>query len=255
MTENAPINREKSTVSWGPLSAVLVTGGVYVLAQVFVGLVLGIAPVLIGWSEARIDTWLESTPGQFTANVLIQLSVLFLLWQFLQGRRARFRDLGMVHPKWLDLWDAVKGYVLYFVLILAILQLSAHLVPGIDLEQEQELGFSKSATGLALVPIFVSLVILPPLVEELLFRGFLYTGLRRKLPVIAAGFITCVLFGLAHLQVGSGNALLWVAALDTFVLSVILVRLREKTKSLWASMGVHMLKNLAAFIVLFVVKL
>ena len=99
--------------------------------------------------------------------------------------------------------------------------------------------------------VFISLVLLPPVVEEIVARGFLYTGLRSKLPKIVAALITSALFAAAHLQWGSGAPLLWVAALDTFTLSLVLVYLREKTGGLAASMGVHMLKNGLAFVVLF----
>jgi membrane protease YdiL (CAAX protease family) len=42
---------------------------------------------------------------------------------------------------------------------------------------------------------------------------------------------------------------MWAAAFDTFILSVVLVYLREKTGALYAGMLVHMLNNLLAFFV------
>jgi len=56
------------------------------------------------------------------------------------------------------------------------------------------------------------------------------------------------------LQARSGQPLLWVAGIDTFILSLVLIYLREKTDSLYASIGLHMLKNTIAFLGLFVFK-
>jgi membrane protease YdiL (CAAX protease family) len=49
------------------------------------------------------------------------------------------------------------------------------------------------------------------------------------------------------LQTGQGASLLWAAGVDTFVLSLVLVYLREKTGALYAGMLVHSLNNLIAF--------
>src|SRR5690606_7282850 len=104
-----------------------------------------------------------------------------------------------------------------------------------------------------LILVFISLVLLPPFVEEVLARGFLYTGLKTKWPVWAAAVVTSLIFAAAHLEFGSGAPLLWVAAIDTFTLSLVLIYLREKTGKLGASIMLHMLKNGVAFVLLFIV--
>jgi membrane protease YdiL (CAAX protease family) len=48
------------------------------------------------------------------------------------------------------------------------------------------------------------------------------------------------------------GGLLYIAGLDTFILSLFLIYLREKTDGLWASMALHALKNGVAFVALFV---
>ena len=142
------------------------------------------------------------------------------------------------------------GFAAYFVLYIVGLVIAKALVPSLNLEQEQEIGFSTNTQGAALLPVFISLVILPPITEEIVARGFLFGGLRTKLPFAVAATITSVLFAAAHLGEAS-EGLLWIAAVDTFILSLVLCYLREKTGSLWPSIGVHALKNGLAFIVLF----
>jgi membrane protease YdiL (CAAX protease family) len=80
-----------------------------------------------------------------------------------------------------------------------------------------------------------------------LVRGYLYSGLRKSWKFLPALLVTSLLFGLAHLQLGSGAAVLWAAGVDTFTLSLVLVYLRETTGALYAGMLVHSLNNLIAF--------
>ena len=71
---------------------------------------------------------------------------------------------------------------------------------------------------------------------------------------VPAAIITSLMFAVGHLQFGSGAPLLWVAALDTFVLSLVLCYIREKTDSLWPGIFIHAIKNALAFSVLFLFK-
>ena len=66
--------------------------------------------------------------------------------------------------------------------------------------------------------------------------------------------VTSVIFGALHTLTGK-DGLLWIAAIDTFALSLVLCYLREKTGNLYASMGVHAIKNGIAFLALFVLHL
>lgn len=241
-------------VGYGPLAAVVVTILIFLGAQVFVGLLISVLPGVYGWSVGQTNTWLETTFGQFVTVFAVEVVMIGLLWWFMVSRKTSWTAIGLKAPKLGDVGYAVGGYVTYFALFLLISQVARALVPSLDFEQKQEIGFDTTVVGIELWLVFISLVLLPPLVEEIICRGFLYTGLRTKLTKLSAAIITSVLFAVAHLQWGSGNALLWVAALDTFVLSLILVYLREKTDSLAAPMMVHMMKNGLAFTLLFVLK-
>ena len=133
-----------------------------------------------------------------------------------------------------------------------LLSLATHIFPTINVNQKQQLGFQNSSGSLDLFLTFVSLVVLPPLVEETVFRGFIFTGLRSSLKWWWAAFITSLIFATAHLEFGSGQPLLWSAAIDTFTLSLVLCYLRQKTDSLWPGILLHALKNCIAFVALFI---
>ena len=78
-------------------------------------------------------------------------------------------------------------------------------------------------------------VTLGPLWEELLFRGFLYPVLARRLGVVWGIVLTAVPFGLMHyLQYRS-----WGAVLIIFLVGVILTTVRAVTKSVASSFLAH----------------
>jgi membrane protease YdiL (CAAX protease family) len=95
--------------------------------------------------------------------------------------------------------------------------------------------------------------VLPPLAEEIMVRGFIYTSFRKTMRIVPAAIITSLLFASAHLPEGGAAGPLYIAAIDTFVLSMVLIYLREKTGSLWASISLHAMKNGIAFAALFLV--
>jgi membrane protease YdiL (CAAX protease family) len=242
-------------IKWGPVAAVIATVVIYFISQFAAGLMLFIYPAFRHWNQAEINHWLDtSAMAQFMLIALAEGITLYLLWWFLKSRKATFRNLGLKAPVLRDIGYALLGFAVYFGLYLVFLWFIKSIVPSLDLDQKQELGFSDSAAGTDLTYIFISLVLLPPFVEEIVARGFLYGGLRSKLSKLSAALITSVRFAAAHLQWGSGAPLLWVAAIDTFILSMVLVYLRERTGGLAASMGTHMIKNGLAFMVLFVFK-
>lgn len=232
------------SVAWGPMAALVVT----VLALIGSQLLAGILLVSI-YSGGGRQGWLDSTAGQFYFVLLSDLLIISTIWLFLRGRRAKLADVGWSRkPVWLDIGLALLGYVAYFGVFL-VLSIVASMVTQINLEQKQELGFDFLGGGLDRLMALVSLVILPPIVEETIFRGFLFTGLRKKLNFVWAALITSVIFASLHL-LGASDGLLWVAGLDTLVLSMVLCFLREKTGALWAPMVVHGLKNAVAFAIL-----
>lgn len=246
---------ESEQVNWSPLEAIAITVGIYFVTQLLIGLIVAAYAGIFGVSQEQLSAQLDgSAQNQFLLLLTIQASSIGLLYAFLTLRNTAWKSIGWMRPKWRDIGYALGGFGIYFVVYAVIIaQLVDRYLP-IDTEQQQELGFNTSAVGPELIFIFLSLVILPPLVEEVLVRGFLFTGLKNKFRFWPAAIVTSIVFGAAHLQWGSDAPLLWSAAIDTFILSMVLVYLRHKTGSLWPGIGVHFIKNGIAFMALFVFK-
>ena len=256
------VKQQKDQSFWHPAVALAVTIFIFLVSQLIASAILalffmGYAMIKFWLSgeTLKYSDWLSSGIGpKFLYVFLIDIAVVWLIFITLRFRNLTFRDIGWMPFKKQDIADALKGFLLYFAAYFVIAILAQLLIPGFDVNQKQDLGFEPTNQILPLLLIGVSLVILPPIVEELLMRGYLYTNLRSKLKFIPSMLITSFVFGLLHLQFNNNAPLLWVAALDTFILSMVLVYLREKSKSLWPSIMLHMLKNSLAFILLFIFK-
>lgn len=242
-------------VTWGPLTAVCGSLLLFFGSQLAVGLIVGVVLLGLGYSDAEIDTWFIGGNQQrfFLSTLIAALTVGALFW-YLSLRKAHPHDIGLVKPKASDLGYVLGGAVAYIALYVVLVGFISSVIPALNTEQTQELGFSKEGPSNELVLIFISLVVLPPLVEEIVVRGFMFTGLRTKFSFWTAAVISSGLFGLAHLLGGEGGSAIWIATIDTFILGMVLAYLREKTGSLWPAIGLHALKNLVAFTFLFVLK-
>ncbi|MDQ3065021.1 MAG: CPBP family intramembrane metalloprotease [bacterium] len=235
-----------------PLTTIIATIGIFLISQVVAGLLIWLYPSMMEWTEAEATNWIEkSVAGQFAYVLIAEAIAIGLVLQLLKRANILKARIGWLKIKAQDIGWALLAYGIYFIVYLAVVILAKQLIPSLDVEQEQQVGFDNAYTNIQLLMTFVSLVILPPIAEEIIFRGYLFTSLRAKFSFKKATIVTSILFGIAHLQFGAGAPLLWIAALDTFILSCFLCYLRDKTGSLWPPIILHALKNGVAFTILF----
>ncbi len=252
--QTAPVESgSAATINWSPWLAVLFVVAVYFLSQIIAATALSVYPALRHWSSAQASNWLNTAiTAQFFYVLIAETLVIGALYWFLKLRGRGWSAIGFRRPTWRDLGWGLMIAPLYYITYIIIATAGAALIPELNTTQAQQLGFNNPHGVAQLALTFISLVILPPLVEETLMRGYLYGSLRKSMPKLGAALVTSTIFASAHLEFGSGAPLLWIAALDTFVLSLFLVWLRERTGSLWAGMLLHGLKNGVAFAALFI---
>lgn len=226
---------------------------IYFAAQLIAGIVVFIYAQVRGFSEQQASDWLgNSVLAQFWYVLLAEALTFGAIWRFVRWRKGSLRMIGWRQPRWWNVVQAFSGFAVYLVVYALVLTVAMRLFTSLNVDQKQELGFDSATGGSSLVLTFLSLVVLPPIVEETVFRGFVFTGLRGKLRPLWAAVLTSLLFAVAHLEFGSGKPLLWVAALDTFTLSMVLCYLRQKSDSLWPGIMLHALKNGVAFVSLYI---
>jgi len=240
-------------VPWNPWLGVAFVIVMYYVSQILASFLISIYPTLHHWTNTQANDWLNNSIfAQFCYVAMAEAITLGAIYVFLKQYRSNFKLIGLKSPQWRDLGYGLLAVPVYYGLYLLTVGLVSHFVPSLNVNQQQQIGFANAHTAAQLTLTFISLVILPPLTEEIMVRGFLYSSLKKGLPTIGAVLVTSALFASAHLPEGGAAGPLYIAALDTFVLSLVLIYLREKTGSLWASITLHAFKNGVAFMALFV---
>lgn len=181
--------------------------------------------------------------GAFALTAIVPYK-LFKKFKSKQPTRASLGLKGT--PTWIDLGLAPVGFIVYLVAAGAVTWLFS-LFPWFNADQTQNVGYSTSLIGGDLLVAFIALVIIAPIAEELIFRGYLYGKLRGqlKLGAVTATVLVSILFALLHGQ--------WNVAVNVFALSIILCALREITGTIYSGILLHMLKNGVAFYFLYIV--
>lgn len=225
---------------------------IFLGAQVLGSFIVSMVGVGTGSTSKEIVNAInENDFVRFLLIFCIEAITVWLIYLFLKREKQTFKDIGFTKKMTKDyIKVAALGYLFYFALFIAVISIVGAL-GLINTNQAQQIGFDK-AQGINLIFAFLSLVVLPPLAEELLFRGYLFQKLQNHTTIIVATAVTSVLFSIAHLEFGSGNSLNWAAALDTFILSAVLCYVTVRTKSLWPAIIIHAVKNGVAFVALFI---
>lgn len=176
---------------------------------------------------------------------IVALTIAIGLPWVIFNKRTTLRDIGLHRfPSWSEIGLAPIGFVVYMIASMLVMFSIIQLIPGFDIKEAQETGFGNITQRYEYVVAFFTLVVLAPVAEEVLFRGYLYGRLKRWAPWVISALITSVLFGFAHGQ--------WNVGIDTFVMSMIACMLRDICGSLWPAIMLHMIKNGIAYYFLFV---
>ena len=223
----APSPRTFPYSNWGPW-----IGLIGVLLALATGVVLGIPAAVIGHKDNGDLSTLGNVGVQLaTALGFLMVPMAIAAQRGADGIGEILRRLGAraFRPKAL-LWMGA-AIVVYLVF--------AALYSALIVEPHQK----DIAEGFGGVPIQVLLiVILAPISEEVCFRGMLFSGLRERLPRIAAALISGLIFGGLHGLTGL------TAVPPLMLFGVLLALLYERTGSIVPGILLHMLNNAVALL-------
>ncbi len=168
-------------------------------------------------------------------HIIILVACWAVVTQF--GRRPFLATLGWG-------WDGlgvVGGLLLVPVSIGAVFLVS--LLAQLVLPEAQTTLFTQMlrASDLARYMIAGLAVLTAPFVEEVIYRGMLYSGLRSRLPVGLSILIVGSIFTLVHVQQYWGA---WASLVGLTTLSLILTAIRAYTKSLLPCVAIHLVFNM-----------
>lgn len=211
----------------------------------------------LGWElPVRLNETVLQTIVSVFVYVLAIAIAIGVPWVAL-GQRLKWRDIGLAQqlPRWRDIGLAPVAFILSLIVTGIAMYIASLVIPGVDLATKQQVGFENLTQRYEMLLAFFTLVVLAPVCEELLFRGYLYGRIRRYYNATWTIVLTALVFGAMHVYAGPGMPLQWNVMIATVVLAVFIGALREYTGSIWAGILVHMLKNGVAFFVLFVAPL
>lgn len=244
-----PLNKRKKAVLY-VMALVLWVGASVIFSQLLIGYLM---IFLLGR-----ETFSQPVPlAIYSALSYILATVLVIIVppKILKRRKIRKADreeLGLRGlPTWTDVGLAPVGFVVYLV-IAALLVTLFSLFPWFDAGEAQDVGFSVYLTGMNRFIAFIVLVVVAPIFEEVIFRGWLYGKLREKMSeelsnawsIILPMLTVSLLFGAVHLQ--------WNVGVNVFAMSLVLCGLREVTGTIYAGILMHMIKNGLAFYLLYI---
>lgn len=226
-TAPAPSPRSFPYSNWGPWWAV-----VGVLLALATGVVLAIPAVILGHKPNGDLTTLGNIGTQLaTAVGFLMVPMAIAAQRGADGLGEVLRRLGVrvFRPKAL-LWmlAAIVVYLAFATLYSALI-VEPH-------QKDIAEGFGPFAVQVLLIAI------LAPISEEVCFRGLLFSGLRERLPRLAAALISGFIFGGLHATTGV------TAVPPLMVFGVLLALLYERTGSIVPGMMLHMLNNIVALL-------
>ena len=233
-------------VPWEPLDSL----------EVVAALLVGMALAGLGGSIVASQLGIAESAGLARAVLISAQYLLFVglallvIWQRIRAPRHRKLSVlglrtGMQRH---TVWWGVAGYGVALWLMAALALVGG--VAGADFSPMSLAGVGEqfiAATDRpeALVLLLILICLVAPVVEEIIFRGYVYAGIRRRLPPYAAMIISGLLFGMMH-TLESGLAPL-------ALMGVVLAWLYERTRSLVPSIVCHMLHNALVFALLVII--
>ncbi len=186
---------------------------------------------------AFFNSLLSNGDAVSIAEISATLLAIIITFVLIHWRKQHsIEDYLYLHPisvRTLIKYLILMGIVIVFMSIISIL--SNHPTPQIMLDIYQ----SAKHPGLLLF----ALIIAAPFFEEILFRGFLFEGLRHSsLGFIATAIITSAIWAGIHLQYGLYEIVL------IFFVGLLLAYSKAKTGSLYIPIAMHSFMNVVAIV-------
>ena len=195
------------------------------------GISIGIG-ALAGSYDDAITVWVSVH--------LMALAIAAVVWRLgLYRREAPWRLLGLsalefpvVKAGMLSL-GALGASLLFTVIYASVVDLFSS-----DVLSPPDIGAEIAFPGAAVFFTFQAVAVVTPLTEEVLFRGFVFSGLTPRLGVVKAMVVSAAIFSAFHLTLG--------VLIPVFVTGLLLALVYRKTGSLWPCILAHAGQNALA---------
>ena len=169
----------------------------------------------------------------YISQLLFNLTFLFIiLWLLVKHRINISKVFGKFPISWI--WIQVLGLLfLLFIFSAGVGIIQEHFLPNFSPTDKDLYNVYNFSDPMSLIINNISIVLLAPLIEELIFRSILIHRWSRKWSTRTAIILSSIMFGLGHFD-----------PIGAFTFGVVTCVLYIKTKSLWVTVGAHALNNL-----------
>lgn len=240
-----------NTNNYHPVSAVAFSLVVILILPIITAVFLGVTYSLLGTSgtDSAFEVWMKQNPVEVSIFsdektiispvesavsylITVPLQIWFILWLLRRRKINLSKNLGLNH---FNRNALVYSLIAYLTLYLALTIWS--FVFQISPPEE----FIKLMKATPFVLNFLMVVIGAPIVEELLFRGFLFSQLKTtKLGINGSILLTSLIWTSIHLQYDLFHLI------PIFLLGILLGYLMQKYNSLYLVIIIHAVHNLLA---------
>ncbi len=171
------------------------------------------------------------------------IALVALYWLIYAVRKKKFSDeTGLKKTHFASLPASfVFGIALQIAVVFVVSIVSAAIPSIAEKAVESEKVYNYMFGNASTFSVFLATAVATPVVEELLFRGLIYTRMKKAMPQVAAMLLSALWFGLAHS--GGAHQVVYAA-----VLGIIMVLLYEKCQSLWPCIFLHAGFNSTSFL-------
>jgi membrane protease YdiL (CAAX protease family) len=244
-------NSKANLNNYHPVSAVLLSLVVVLILPIMGAFFLGVTYGLLGTSgtDSAFESWMQQNPVEVSIisnekiiiypleNAIsylltVPLQIWFIFWLLNRKEIDLNKTLGLYH---FDRNALIYSLVvwLFFYLVISVYGYVFQITPPAE--------FIKLIKATPFVLNFLMVVIGAPIVEELLFRGFLFSQLKTsKLNINGSIVLTSLIWTSIHFQYD------FLLLIPIFFLGLLLGHLMHKYNSLYLVIIVHAVHNLQA---------
>jgi len=201
--------------------------------------VQGSLPYSVYTDEAVFSRAYWNTFSKYFALISIcsalVLVVIYLLFYTLRGKHfTKEISFAKISPS-AGTASLALGASAQIIVVVAISLLTI-LFPAIkEAEAANSEYYTLAFGGGSFIMEVLCIGIITPILEEIVFRGLIYTRLRRAMPVLAAQILSALIFGAAHMN--------WMQFVYASLIGFLMALLFEKYQSIIPSMLFHIAFN------------
>ncbi|AZT91525.1 CPBP family intramembrane metalloprotease [Caldicellulosiruptor changbaiensis] len=190
--------------------------------------------------KVTVDEFLGYIFSFLMAFVILSLTVGFFKKK--EGLKDFYNDLTKIYKTKFFFLLFLEGIVITLVLTYIVVMFPIKSDVKVNLSKLQH--YIMWAKGSAYANIFwlIQMLIIA-IMEESIFRGIIYKGFSKITTKLWSAMITSIIFALYHIYPFETGVLM----LRNVIISLLLIYMLEKTKTIWWSVGIHFGLNALLF--------